>query len=126
MEIHKLMQGIKRAIQSNENHNIQKMCEMTELNTVQKKPGDLYKVIEELLTETEDILNRWRRYYEKLCELKFEISTGHWQQTSSSLEPDITVSKVKNTIKCLKLSRSPPGYDGIPAEFIKNTGSKGT
>src|SRR6476619_4569606 len=84
-----------------------------------------------LLTEPEEIRNRWKEYIETLynkhgktqnekmgIELELDVD-------EDSKGPVILDSKVTNAIKALKVSKA-IGPHGLPAKFWKALGAKGT
>lgn len=76
-----------------------------------------------LVTETKQVLERWKQYCSALYEHDFaDERTQDWN--SEDLEPDILRSEVELAMSSLKIGKS-PGNDAIPAELIKSIGSAG-
>ena len=84
-----------------------------------------------LLTEPEEIRNRWKEYIETLYD-----KNGKPQNEEMGIELELDVdedskgpvildSEVTNAIEALKVGKA-IGPDGIPAEFWKVLGAKGT
>ena len=70
-----------------------------------------------VLTESEEIKDRWKRYYEGLFASR-EVEPGEPIDIQAE-EPDILLSEVSKAIQKLKANKS-PGIDEIPGELLKN------
>jgi hypothetical protein len=83
-----------------------------------------------LLTDNEDIKNRWKEYIETLYDKdgKPEEKDIGLDESKDMPEdfigPDILESEVRAAIEEMKGNKA-VGVDGIPAEFLKNLGPKG-
>jgi hypothetical protein len=103
--------------------------------TGQKNSGNSCRVIKDkdgdLLTEMDNIKNRWKEYVEMLYD-----SEGKPREENINLEkecdvendnngPELLESEIRAAIKELK-NKKAEGVDGIPAEFWKNLGEDGT
>ena len=83
-----------------------------------------------LLTDSEDIMNRWREYIETLYDKdgkprEKDIDLEESKDVSEDcMGPEILESEVRAVIKEMKENKA-VGVDGIPAEFLKNLGPKG-
>ena len=84
-----------------------------------------------LLTDKDDIKNRWKEYIEVLYDgegkplkenLKMEKES---EVDEDSKSPDLLASEIKAAIKDLKNGKA-VGIDGIPAEFWKNLDEEAT
>lgn len=75
-----------------------------------------------MITETENILETWRKYYEKLYANDEMLVTGG--QKEYEREPCILMEEVKWAVKKLANNRS-AGVDQITAEVLRATGSIG-
>ena len=78
-----------------------------------------------ILTESEEIKDRWKRYCEELyASQETDGVPDNTDEDSCEDEPDILLSEVTNAIQHLKNNKS-PGPDEIPAELIKNADKSG-
>jgi len=68
------------------------------------------------LTESADILERWREYYETLQNTNTDDDT--YNMEPGSTEPVPTVEKVKKAFKSTNSGKT-AGPDGIPIELVK-------
>ena len=72
-----------------------------------------------VLTESDEIKNRWKNYCENLCASKEETKdTPEKYPPCGDDEPDILWSEVQEAIKKLKNQKA-PGIDDIPGELLK-------
>jgi hypothetical protein len=84
----------------------------------------------ELMSEPEEIKNRWKRYIEVLYDKDGKPSEADFQMEEESLVdpdalgPDLMESEVTEAIKEMKNNKA-EGIDGIPGEFWKNLGQEG-
>jgi hypothetical protein len=84
----------------------------------------------ELMSEPEEIKNRWKRYIEVLYDKDGKPSEADFQMEEESLVdpdalgPDLMESEVTEAIKELTTKKA-EGIDGIPGEFWKNLGQEG-
>ena len=74
-----------------------------------------------LLTGSSDVLNRWKKYCEKLYENPNRDSECPIEVNSMIHEPLPLFAERKKTLTRLKNNKS-PGYDEIPAELLKMPG----
>ena len=78
-----------------------------------------------VLTEENEIKDRWKRYCEKLYASQEETSVDQADFSyDDEEEPDILLSEVKNAIRKLKNNKA-PGIDDIPGELLKNFDNAG-
>ena len=78
-----------------------------------------------ILTESEEIKDRWKRYCEELyASQETDCVPDNADEDSCEDEPDILLSEVTNAIQHLKNNKS-PGPDEIPAELIKYADGSG-
>ena len=93
----------------------------TRMQTVKSKEG-------EVLTELQDVKNRWKENYEELYNnqnpVNKEMTDGIPQMPSYEEEPDILRGEVTAAIKKLTDNKA-PGYDNTTAEELKATGEIG-
>ena len=93
----------------------------TRMQTVKSKEG-------EVLTELQDVKNRWKENYEELYynqnPVNKEMTDGIPQMPSYEEEPDILRGEVTAAIKKLTDNKA-PGYDNTTAEELKATGEIG-
>ena len=75
---------------------------------------------EELLADSNSILNRWKDYLSQLLNVHKDNYVGEIEiQTAEPLIPDLTLLEVEIAIEKLKKNKS-PGIDQIPAELIQD------
>ncbi|XP_072027692.1 uncharacterized protein [Amphiura filiformis] len=76
-----------------------------------------------VLSESEDIMNRWKEYGGKLFEKPDkEVPALSMPKTPvEEVEPPPLISEVEHAVSQLKTGKS-PGLEGVPAELIKSTG----
>ena len=78
-----------------------------------------------ILTESEEIKDRWKRYCEELyASQETDGVPDNADKDSCEDEPDILLSEVTNAIQHLKNNKS-PGPDEISAELIKYADESG-
>ena len=70
-----------------------------------------------LLTEVEDIKNRWQEYTEELYKKDLH-DPGNHEDVLTHLEPDILECKVKWALGSITMNKA-SGGDGIPAELFQ-------
>ena len=70
-----------------------------------------------LLTEVEDIKNRWQEYTEELYKKDFHDPDNH-DGVITHLEPDILECEVKWGLGSITMNKD-SGGDGIPAELLQ-------
>ena len=78
-----------------------------------------------LLTEAEDVKNRWREYVMNLYKNPEDSDNNQTSTTSPDdyeREPAPLISEVKNSIRYIRNNKA-PGFDDIPIELIKHAGS---
>ena len=92
----------------------------------------IYNANGKILTERNDIMNRWKEYFQGLLggkeinkdDHKVNINEEEDREDGEVAEEKITMHELEVVIKGLKSGRS-PGTDKITAEMIKNMGKKG-
>ena len=89
-----------------------------------------------IITQKENILERWREYFSDLLEGELtedtdkepekENTTENGQQESEegNREQAITREELQNALKKMKMGKA-PGYDGIYPEMLQHMGKKG-
>ena len=91
------------------------------MQSVKAKDGNI-------LTEEEDVINRWRESYQELYNIKnpynIDILKSIPKCTNSDEEPCILREEVAKAIKQFKEGKA-PGYDSITAEELKAPGDPG-
>eukprot|EP00794_Sanderia_malayensis_P019306 gene19306-21230_t len=130
---------IQKALRHDKEQNIIKQCEEIEQNSKQSASRDLHKAVKNttkrfnprldvvkddsnnILTDSTDVLNRWKEYCEKLYENQNCASEHPMVIKPTTLEPLPLVAEVEKALKSLKNNESPE-YDEIPAERLKISG----
>ena len=78
---------------------------------------------EELLSDSNSILNRWKNYFSQLLNVHKGNNVGEIQiQTAEPLISEPTLLEVEIAIEKLKKYKS-PGIDQIPADLIQDGGN---
>jgi len=77
-----------------------------------------------ILTESEQVLNRWKTHTENMYSQPEDQSDRRLLHRRTDDEPTPLVEEVREAMKKLKNQKS-PGCDGIPAELCKATGESG-
>ncbi|XP_072020211.1 uncharacterized protein [Amphiura filiformis] len=78
----------------------------------------------EILTESDQIKQRWQQYCQGLYASKDGLGGETEPIEVDENEPDILRSEVVMAMKKMRTGKA-PGYDDIPAELIKETGDEG-
>ncbi|CAH2209121.1 jg23522, partial [Pararge aegeria aegeria] len=126
---------VQRFCRRDKTNQINKICAELERHSVKNETKDLFQKVKDLtrtrtvkisavrdeggvlVTETKQVLERWKQYCSALYEHDFaDERTQDWN--SEDLEPDILRSEVELAMSSLKIGKS-PGNDAIPAELIK-------
>ena len=76
-----------------------------------------------LLTEDDDIKDRWRQYTEELYERDKEMTEVYVVDEECELEPCIMRDEVRHALKSLANDKA-PGCDDIPIELLKAAGEE--
>lgn len=92
----------------------------------QPRTQSIHSKNNEVLTDTEDILNRWHEYGKELFENNTETehpqTLSYYQHTET--EPEPSIEEITKATEELKNGKS-PGLDNIPAELLKYSGETG-
>lgn len=135
---------IQQKARRDKNDHINKMCQELEDHSQSNNSRNLFRSVRDLtrkttarlavikdedgkiLTESEEIKDRWKRYCEGLYASQEEdvVVDNATEEDPSEEEPDILLSEVTNAIHHLKNNKS-PGPDDIPAELIKYADESG-
>lgn len=112
-------------------HTNQKLFFKTLKNLRLGKKNEVIKQIkdehEAILTEEEDIIERWRRYFENLLNKEITVDKNERTYNIEEIQQQrehIELQEVKNAIKRLKRGKA-AGHDNITGEMLKNMGGKG-
>ncbi len=137
----KLSYEIKQKSRRDKNNHIKHLCKDLETHCSNNNSSNLFRGVKDLtgkapvklavlkdedgkvLTEGEEIKERWKSY----CEGLFASQEAYNTQVDiacDSDEPDILRSEVVNAIRKLKNNKA-PGIDNIPGELIKETDEAG-
>eukprot|EP00794_Sanderia_malayensis_P005102 gene5102-5748_t len=121
--------------------HVPRSCEEIEQNSKRSASRDLYKAVKNIakrfnprldvvkddsnniLTDSTDVLNRWKEYCEKLYENPNRASEHPIVINPITLEPLPLVAEVEKALNSLKNNKN-PGYDEIPAELLKISGEE--
>ena len=138
-QMYRLMSSeVQRKSRRDRNDYIKKVCQELEEHSGNNSSRELYQCVNKLtnsstsrlaiikdkdgkvLTEDEDIKNRWKSYCEDLYSSQEVSDEEHVASLtdSSEKEPEILLSEVKQAINRLKNQKS-PGLDDIPSELLK-------
>jgi hypothetical protein len=135
---------IQQKARRDKNNHIKMKCQELEDHSQNQNSRSLFRAVKDLtnksttklavikdedgkiLTESEEIKGRWKRYCEGLYasqELNVSNDDDDAVETCEE-EPDILLSEVRNAIHHLKNNKS-PGPDEVPAELIKYADESG-
>ncbi|KAL0812036.1 hypothetical protein ABMA28_009430 [Loxostege sticticalis] len=141
-ELNKLSATIQTSCRRDYNSHLQGICKEVEKHATKHESRDLYHKIRvitkslpsktwaiendmnEVLTDLEDILERWKSYCQSLFQDPQSQNFPDTEPNSEDLEPNILLSEVRAAIKHLKNGKA-TGGDAIPIETIKALGEKG-
>ena len=130
---------IQKALRHDKEQNIIKQCEEVENNSKQNATRDLYKAVKNItrrfnprlevvkddsnnvLTDSSDVVNRWKEYCEKLYENPNRDSKCSIEINFTIYEPPPLFTEVEKALYGLKNNKS-QGYDDIPAELLNIPG----
>ena len=134
---------IQQKARQDKNDHIKKLCQELEDHSQSNSSRNLFRSVKDLtgkstarlavikdedgkiLTESEEIKDRWKRYCEELyASQETDGVPDNTDEDSCEDEPDILLSEVTNAIQHLKNNKS-PGPDEIPAELIKYADESG-
>ena len=134
---------IQQKARRDKNDHIKKLCQELGDHSQSNSSRNLFRSVKDLtgkstarlavikdedgkiLTESEEIKDRWKRYCEELyASQETDGVPDNTDKDSCEDEPDILLSEVTNAIQHLKNNKS-PGPDEIPAELIKYADESG-
>lgn len=125
---------VNRSFRKDKRENIEQQCQLIENLGHTGSTAEMYKAVRRItkkfmpklntvkddggvrLTESADILERWKHYCESLY-MSSDHTVYETPETTEK-EPPPLLQEVKCAIKDLKNGKS-PGIDGIPAELLK-------
>ncbi|XP_072020216.1 uncharacterized protein [Amphiura filiformis] len=137
-----LSRRIQRRTRQDKQDFLERKCKEVESHSSTNHYRDLFRAVKEItgkktpkldvikdedgeiLTESDQIKQRWQQYCQGLYASKDGLGGETEPIEVDENEPDILRSEVVMAMKKMRTGKA-PGYDDIPAELIKETGDEG-
>ena len=131
----KLSNEIQQLARRDKNNHLKHLCAEIENHRSENNSRSLYRCVKDLtgtktprlaavkaedgkiLTESDEIKNRWKNYCEGLYASQEPVSPRPVISAPDE-EPDVLLSEVENAVHKMKINKS-PGVDDIPSELLK-------